>query len=234
MPQPLSNNDREALVIRLKALYRLALLDYFNVSQDYTRVIVKEILDIEQAVLKSFALANKISVPERGFPIDLFNNISNIFEGDSGSRLNNIHSELGSLRNVFRNPETHQLCLPMPPPETAKRCLKRLKELVDIIDPIFANYLRGESFSLARLIHFYHEVVTNDTISYRDETVSKLLIQIKQRTDNVRIRTEKGQIMRGEVVEEERSPDNIVKLIESGYLNTDEFRAFIAAVSTDR
>lgn len=227
MPQPLSNNDREALVIRWRNLLRLALLDYFNVSQDYSRLIVKEILDMEQAALKSFASANNIHVAPRGFPEQLFKDIAGLLAGNLSNRLEGIHRELGGLRDVFRNPETHELSLPMPPLETTNRCLRRLKELVELLDPQFLRYAREEQSNFVRIGYFYYEIVAKERVSYKDEIPYNLLAQLKQRSDDVEIKAERGRTIKGRIQNEERSPDTIVKLIEAGDLETGEFRQFI-------
>lgn len=231
---PLNNNDREALIIRWRTILRLALLDYFDVTHDYNRIAVKEILDLEQAVLKSSCLVNGISVPDRGFPERLVEDVCEKLTSKPSKQLRELHQELGGLRNTFRNPETHTLSLPMPPPETVKRCLRKFKDLVDIVDPQFAQYVRTETAGFARLKYFYYEIVSRERISYRDEMHSKLLVELKQRSDEVEVRTERGSSQRGTLMNEERSPYATVKLIESGELDTVEFNSFVeTALSTE-
>jgi len=233
MIQPLNNNDREALIIRWRTILRLALIDYFDVSYDYSKIIVKEILDIEQAIVKSSCSANVITVPERGFPERLIDEICEKIPVRSRRRVKALHEELNGLRNTFRNPETHTLSLPMPPPETVTRCCKRLRDLVDLLDLHFETYAKNEAKGFARVKYFYYEIVMRERVSYYEDLQSKLLVQLKLRTDEVEIRTERGSKQRGSLINEERSPFSTVKLIESGELDTEEFHDFVrAALST--
>jgi hypothetical protein len=229
MSLPLNNNDREALIIRWRTILRLALLDYFDVTHDYSRIAVKEILDLEQAVVKSSCRANGITVPERGFPNRLVEEICGKFTNGSSEELRKLHRELDSLRETFRNPETHTLSLPMPPPETVRRCLRKFKHLIEIIDPELYEYARGEAIGFLRLRYFYYEIVGRERTSYRDEMHSKLLVELKRRNDEVEVKTERGSSQHGMLINEERSPYATVKLIEKGQLDSPEFNGFVEA-----
>ena len=230
MIQPLNNNDREALIIRWRTILRLALIDYFDVSHDYSKIIVKEILDIEQAIIKSSCLANAITVPDRGFPERLVDDICGILPIRTRRRIKALHEELNGLRNTFRNPETHTLLLPMPPPETVARCCKKLRDLVNVIDPHFETHAKYEAKGFARVKYFYYEIALRESVSYYEDLQSRLLVQLKLRTDAVEIRTARGSKQRGNLTNEERGPLSTVKLIESGELDTEEFHKFVEAV----
>ena len=62
MPQNLTESDREALAIRWRRILILGLIDFFNGTNDFGKMIIKEIVDMREAVIKAFARNNGITL----------------------------------------------------------------------------------------------------------------------------------------------------------------------------
>jgi len=75
MPQALTESDREALAIRWRRILILGLIDFFNGTNDFGKMIIKEIVDMREAVIKAFASCNGIDLYSSGNRWRRFNDI---------------------------------------------------------------------------------------------------------------------------------------------------------------
>jgi len=208
----LSDGNREALIIRWRTILMLGLQDFFtNESRDF-KIIVREILDMFEGVLKAFAESLGINVRNRGF-IEIFNGIKGndqvpIVKRKRLEEINNSLSanELNSIRNLVRNPEAHSLNLPSIPIESAIRCWRLFNEVVTICDDSLITYAqsRPEFKEFCNLHTFFYKFVINS--EYVD------LRTIKQFEMSVRGRTQGGKIKEVEILHE-RTISEIIQFI---------------------
>ena len=146
----LENDDREALIIRWHVLHLLSLIDYFSSESKFNKVIMKELIDMSEGVIKALAKSNGIrlyhnngnwkGIQEIMDEIDAHPSISNSLK----QKVRDINLELNSetLRD-FRNNETHYLNLPEIPEVTVKRCCRLFDELVVEIDSGIFDYAKN-------------------------------------------------------------------------------------------
>jgi len=153
--QGLSESNREALIIRWRRLLVLGLIDYFNASNEFGKLIIKEIIDMREAIIKAYASRLGISIQNQNGRWrklkDITDDISNNpnVPNDVKTKLNDsestiISEQISPNRTLkdLRNEETHSLNLNDIPPETVTRIWRMFFELVEAIDPDFFNYAR--------------------------------------------------------------------------------------------
>ncbi len=202
----LSESNREALIIRWRRLLVLGLIDFFNGTNDFGKLIVKEILDMSEGLIKALAEYLEISLFDnnnnwRGFQ-QIYNDIlQKDLSDDFKDRLRELvgrlsSSEFNSLRRL-RNDETHYLNLPDLPRETVIRVWRLLYELVILIDPALIEYAkqRPETEDFYNLQCFFKKVVIDGNRDGIDLNRLKMgeeyYIRISSRKFE-RIETEKG------------------------------------------
>ena len=165
----LSDGNREALIIRWRTIIILGLQDYFTNENRYIKLVVREILDMFEGLIKAFAKALIIEVRDKCFN-DIFESIKNHDQvlSEKKQRLEEINNslsanELNSMRNLIRNPEAHTLNLPLVPVESVMRCWRLFNEAVLICDKFIFTYLqnRPEFKDFLNLYNFFYKYVVN-------------------------------------------------------------------------
>jgi len=173
----LSESNREALIIRWRRLLILGLIDYFNGSNEFGKLIIKEIIDMREAIVKAYASRLGISLQKQNGrwrtlneimeDINTHPNVPNAVKTklkDSGEMI--ISEQISPNRTLkdLRNEETHSLNLNDIPRETVIRIWRMFFELVETIDPEFFNYAedRPDTEDFYNLQKFFREVVINN------------------------------------------------------------------------
>jgi|Deesub1362A_J573_1020465.scaffolds.fasta_scaffold04072_1 hypothetical protein len=196
MPQGLTESEREALVIRWRRILILGLIDFFNGTNDFGKLIIKELVDMREAVIKAFARCLGISL-HSGNSWRRFNDIlSDIYKHPNVSeeiknKLQEIDTFFTSNQFTFqqfsyslkdlRNEETHYLNLSDLPKETIIRVWRMFYKLIATIDPDFFDYTRNraETRDFYFLQDFFKKVVLEGNL--REETTKhggKILVRI--------------------------------------------------------
>jgi len=171
----LSDGYREALIIRWRTIIILGLLDYFSNENRYSKIIVREILDMFEGTIKAFCESLGINIRNKHFT-EIFNSIVNISQISNikEQRLVGINNslsanELNSMRNLIRNPEAHSLNLPSVPIESVKRCWRLFNESISICDESIFTYAQNrpelkDFFNLHTF--FYRFVIESEYIDF--------------------------------------------------------------------
>jgi len=224
MPQGLTDSDREALVIRWRRILILGLIDFFNGTNDFGKLIIKELVDMHEAVIKAFARCLGISLYSgnkwRGFN-DILNDIYNHqnVSDKIKDKLREINDFFTSNQFSFqqlsyslkdlRNEETHYLNLSDTPKETVIRVWRKFYELIIAIDSDFFEYIkeRPELRNFYFLQDFFKVVVVDGN----DERISGRSIDL-EKTKLEEIRGKKGKVK--EI--KQRSVWDIIEFIKSG------------------
>ena len=224
MPQDLTESDREALAIRWRRILILRLIDFFNGTNDFGKVIIKEIVDMREAVIKAFARRNGIALHSgnrwRKFD-DILDDIYN--HQDISDEIKNKLREINdfftsnqfsfqtisySLKDL-RNEETHYLNLSDIPQETVVRVWRKFYELITTLDPNFFEYTknRPELRDFYYLQDFFKVVVVDGN----DERISGRSIDLEK------VKLEEVRDKRGRVKEiRQRNVWEIIECIKSG------------------
>ena len=211
----LSEGNREALIIRWRAIITLGLHDYFTNENKYSKIIVREILDMFEGVIKAFAESLGVPVRNRGF-LDIFNDIkiNPQVENIKIQRLDNINNslsanELNSIRNILRNPEAHTLNLPSIPIESVIRCWRLFEETVSLCDDTLNNYAqsRPEFKDFCNLYKFFYKFAVN-----KESIDLRVIKQYETYVEGVDNRGTQRNVK----IEQERSLSDIIQLIASG------------------
>jgi len=224
MPQDLAESDREALAIRWRRILILGLIDFFNGTNDFGKVIIKEIVDMREAVIKAFARRNGIALHSgnrwRRFN-DILNDIYNHQEisDEIKNKLREVNDFFTSNQFSFqtisyslkdlRNEETHYLNLSDIPRETVVRVWRKFYELITTLDPNFFVYTksRPELRDFYYLQDFFKVVV----IDGNDERISGRSIDLEK------VKLEEVRDKRGRVKEvKQRNVWEIVEYIKYG------------------
>jgi len=225
MPQNLTESDREALAIRWRRVLILGLMDFFDGTNDFGKMIIKEIVDMREAVIKAFARRNGIDLHNsgnkwRGFN-DILNDIYNRqhISDEIKSKLREIGDFFTSKQFSFqtisyslkdlRNEETHYLNLSDIPRETVVRVWRKFYELIDVLDPNFFEYTknRPELRDFYYLQDFFKVVV----IDGNDERISGRSIDLEK------VKLEEVRDKRGRVKKiRQRNIWEIIEYIKSG------------------
>lgn len=207
-----SDGNREALIIRYRAILHLGLLDYFNNENKYSKIIVREILDMFEGIIKALAESLSIQVERRRFTA-IFTDILGCAQIPEVKkrRIQEINTslsaaELNSIRALIRNPEAHSLNLPSIPHESCIRCWRLIYEAITICDQDLYAYAkaRPEFEDFVNLHSFYYKYVINgEKLDFRT-----IKIDISRISGN----DDKGKT-REIVVERERSVSELIKHI---------------------
>jgi len=204
----LSESNREALIIRWRRLLILGLIDYFRFSNDFGKLIIKEIIDMREAIIKAYA--SKLGIPIEnqngrwrllGDIMKDINNNPNV-PNDVKTKLNDsektiISEQIAPNRTLkdLRNEETHSLNLNDIPRETVNRIWRMFFELVEAIDPDFFNYAknRADTKDFYNLQDFFSKVVLDgnrvgidlkrikekEEVCYRKDTYTRRYFPVK-------------------------------------------------------
>ena len=178
----LSDGNREALMIRWRTILILGLSDYFTGENRYSKIIVREILDMFEGAIKAFAESLGIQISNKRFT-EIFDSIKNNNQvpDTKKQRLEEINNslsahELNSMRNLIRNPEAHSLNLPSVPVESVMRCWRLFNESATICDESIFNYAqsRPEFKNFFNLYNFfYRHIINGEYIDLRDIKVTE-------------------------------------------------------------
>jgi len=156
----LSEEYREALIIRCRRILVLGLIDYFNANNDFGKLIVKELIDMFEGSVKG--LAESLRIPlfkdngKHKWFSDIVRDIKEAGSCDFIDEIEKINAVLSS-RNFnslkqLRNDETHYLNLPDIPKETVMRVWRLYFQCINLID----TQLVVESKERFELKDFYH------------------------------------------------------------------------------
>lgn len=225
----LLEHNKEAIAIRWKTLLYLALFEYFEREGRFNKLIVVEGLNFIEAIARVFAIKVENLDSKKA------QNTQKVFQAiNSGNRLDNyrkqqlqqIIEDLMPLLNEIRHPETHTLLLPTVHPDTAKRVLKKLLEVVCILVPDFWQWCKKNDKEFLRLGYFYYVVNENLGIDQMprekkkelDDLFRVVLKSLKEFAEEIEFRTQKGRLQTGIPVNLERSTLEIIKLISRGKL----------------
>jgi len=172
----LMESEREALIIRWRRILILGLLDFFNGTNDFGKLVIKELIDMRESVIKCYA--RNLGVPLysgnkwRRF-CDILNDILNhqnvpdevkkklsCIDYFFTSRQFSFQHFSFSLKDL-RNEETHYLNLSDFPKETVLRVWRMFQNLIATIDPDFFEYAknRPELRDFYFLHFFFKEVI---------------------------------------------------------------------------
>lgn len=173
----LSDGNREALIIRWRTIIILGLQDYFTNENIYPKIIVKEILDMFEGLIKAFGESLRTpNIENMGF-MKIFDAVRNHPQvpPEKIQRLEDINNslsanELNSIRNLFRNPESHSLNLPSIPAESVMRCWRLFNEAVKACDESIFTYAQNRpEFKDFSNLHtfFYRFVIGGEYIDLR-------------------------------------------------------------------
>lgn len=224
----LTENNREALIIRFRRILILGLIDFFNTTNEFNKLIIKELIDIREGLIKAFAEAFNIPLfhqngkwikLEKIFRDILNQNLSQHFKRKI-TELNSqfISREFNSLKKI-RNDETHYLNLPQIPKETVLRVWRLIYDLINLIDwrlPTYAKK-RPETEDFFFLQEFFKKAVLLGNIEKIDDKSLEIfnLDDIKKIKESYPYIKEDGII---ETIEIERERDiwEIIELIRSG------------------
>lgn len=163
----LSDGNREALIIIWRTILILGLSDFFTNENRYSKIIVREILDMFEGLIKAFAESLGIQINNIRF-IEVFDSIktNNRVPETKKQRLEEINNslsahELNSMRNLIRNPEAHSLNLPSVPAESVMRCWRLFNESATICDESLFAYTqsRPEFKDFFNLYTFFYKFV---------------------------------------------------------------------------
>jgi len=201
----LTESEREALAIRWRRLLILALLDYFNGSNDFGTLILKELVDLREAVIKAYARNNGISLRRgNGWKSlgDIINELREKEEIPEGVKsiikqsediiLTQTISSQQSIKDL-RNEETHYLNTLDVRRETILRIWRMFYEFVEVIDPEFFEYTknRPELRDFYYLQDFFWKVVLcQEPVDLSKLKVEEISVPVGMRT--VRTTIERG------------------------------------------
>ena len=163
---PLTDNDRIALAIRLRRILILTLFDYFNGSTYFNNLVIKELNELFEGIIKIIARNLGINLLDnRGKPRGLKDIINDILNAAPhvGKILINVfnyysqplpfHNYQITIRDL-RNAEAHNLNIPIIPREIITNVWRYTNDLIQIIDPNFDNFLEKEIKDVYHLFYF--------------------------------------------------------------------------------
>ncbi len=213
----LSEDNREALIIRWRVILILGLWDYFTNENRFLKIVAREIIDMFEGLLKALGETFKININEweRNFR-QTFESLLSRLPQESRTRLENINQsfssgEYNSIREIIRNPEAHTLHLPVIPIESVIRCWRLFDEAVRTCDPLLIDYARSrpEFSDFLHLYEFFYEyVVKNNRIDLKP---------IKSYKKEIRGKNQRGK-EQTIIAECERSISEIIDYISQGKL----------------
>lgn len=229
-------NHKEALAVRWKNLLCLALLEYFEPEGKFNKLIVNEGLNFIEAIARSF-VEEILKVSNADSAKKVFEAIYDCGElnNDKKNRLGTIIDELTPLLGQIRNPETHNLLLPTVPQDTVRRMLRRILEVVSILDNDFWDWCRDNHRDFLRLGYFYYvvnEKIGMDNLPSKEQRdlhifFSGITRDLKQFLIEIEFKSNKGKIQKG-IPLMEKNAWEIIKTISNGELSLapEEIRKF--------
>lgn len=205
MPQSLTDSDREALVIRWRRIQILGLLDFFNGTNEFGKLIIKELVDLRESIIKAYARCQGVSlysgdnwrkfsevlndifqcpnIPQEAK--DMLRDINHFFTTNQFS----FHQFSYSLIDL-RNEETHYLNLADIPRETTLRVWRMFYKLITAVDFDFFEYTRNrpETRDFYFLQDFFKKVVLDgnakeETTKYGGKVMARIVDLDKIRRD---------------------------------------------------
>lgn len=210
-----SDGNREALIIRWRVILILGLIDFLNNESKFSKIIVREILDISEGIIKALGESLEIDVRNKQF-MSIFYEVQNnpALSQRAKDRIQRINEslsadEMNSVRNLFRNPDAHTLNLPTIPQESLMRCWRLLKELGEVCDHKLLQYAnhRPELRDFYNMQQFFYDhIIDEKSIDWR---------KIKLFTKRIRGRDEKGRVRDIEITEE-KTVSQIIEYISEG------------------
>lgn len=217
----LSESNKEALAIRWRRLLTIGLIDFFNGTNDFGKLVVKELLDMHEGLIK--ALAESLHIPLftsdakwRSFQTilrDILNHQNLTAELEAGLREVNatLSSEEFNSPRRLRNDETHYLNLPDIPKETVRRVWRLFYKLANLVDMGLCDYAknRPELEDFYFLQDFFRKVVLEGNRERID------LNKIKMKTANYPyIKVDRK--LRTAEVDVEKSTWELIKSVSKG------------------
>jgi len=217
MSQSLTESEREALVIRWRRTLILGLIDFFNGTNDFGKLIVKELVDMRESVIKAYAKNLGISLYSGNRWRKLDNILNDIINHPNVSE--EVKNKLKEINNFFtsrqfsfqqisfslkdlRNEETHYLNLSDFPRETVIRVWRKFYELISSIDPGFLEYTkeRPELKDFYFLQDFFKKAILdikrNVSIDLMKLKERKLKIEIgRNKTKEIRLERDLWEII---------------------------------------
>ena len=224
MLQALTESDREALAIRWRRILILGVIDFFNGTNDFGKVVIKEIVDMGEAVIKAFARRNGIALHSGNRWRRLNDILNDIYNHQDIS--DEIKNKLREINDFFtsnqfsfqtisyslkdlRNEETHYLNLSDIPKETIIRVWRKFYDLVTTLDSNFLEDIknRPELRDFYYLQDFFKVVVVDGN----DERISGRSIDLEK------VKLEEIRDRKGRVKEiRQRNVWEIIEFIKSG------------------
>jgi len=173
VPIGLSESNREALIIRWRRLLVLGLIDFFNGSNEFGKLIIKEIIDMREAIIKAYAVSIGIAIQSGNGWRNLNEIIDEIKKNShvpdmvkmelDNSESMIISEQISHNRTLkdLRNEETHSLNLNDIPKETVTRIWRMFFEFVKAIEPDFFEYARNrpDIKEFYNLQYFFQKVI---------------------------------------------------------------------------
>jgi len=201
----LTESEREALAIRWRRLLILAFLDYFNGSNDFGTLILKELVDLREAVIKAYARNNGVSLREGNSwkslgdiinelksKEEIPDDVKEIIKWSEDIILTQKISSQQSIKDL-RNEETHYLNALDVRRETVLRIWRLFYKFMEVIDPEFFEYTkyRPELRDFYYLQDFFWKVVLcQEPVDLSKLKIEEISIPVGKRT--VRTTIEKG------------------------------------------
>ena len=204
---PLSDSNREALIIRLRRLLILGIVDFFNGSNDFGKLIVKELLDMYEGTIKAFAEKVGVHLFSENREWRSFKKIVEDIIGSQNVKVEvkkklmdvnaTVYSnEFNSLRKL-RNDETHYLNLPDIPKETVIRVWRLIYEAIKVVDiklfnyakdrPEFEDFFFLQDFFKMVVLEGNREHIDLDRLKKKRRTYTYVQIERKSRTAEIEI-----------------------------------------------
>ncbi len=165
----LTDNDKIALALRLRRILILTLLDYFNGTTYFNNLIIKELNELFEGIIKIIAHNLKIPLTDsngktrsfRDIINDIFNKIPHVKDViikifDYYSQPLPFHKYQITIRDL-RNAEAHSLNIPILPREIVMNTWRHIDSLIQVVDPGFVDFLkdRAEVKDVYNLYYFF-------------------------------------------------------------------------------
>jgi hypothetical protein len=163
---PLKDNDKIALALRLRRILILTLLDYFNGSTYFNNLVIKELNELFEGIVK--IMARNLGIPltdsngkRRGLN-EIINGVSNAVPHvkEVLIKIFNYFSQPLPFHNYqitirdLRNAEAHGINIPILPFEAIVDTWRIINEFINTIDPTFSDFLYSRN-ELREVYHMY-------------------------------------------------------------------------------
>ncbi len=163
----LTDNDKIALALRLRRILILTLLDYFNGTAYFNNLIIKELNELFEGIIK--IMARNLGIPltdsngkRRGLK-EIINNISNAVPHvkEVLIKIFNYYSQPLPFHNYpitirdLRNAEAHGLNIPIIPREIITNVWRHIDAFIQVVDPGFDDFLKDKE-EVKDVYHLYY------------------------------------------------------------------------------